>query len=381
MGYTTPAMSYTPGMIKAADMAEVSRAMAAGGALGATGGALATLFQENKSLRAAALNMLKGGLGGAAIGGAVTAIGGRLDDKGPPADPAPSKPAGPPTPHMNELAATMSGYLPGIGPAVHGGIEGGAGQAAKSGLSSLGGSAAGAAVGGLLGKGPGAALGSVAGSSLAALLAAKGFNKSQEKAASFITEQHLRDMANKVNLKPMSDAGGAAIGGVGGAALGGVGGLIKALFDKEDDGIMSTLGKGLKGAAIGGVGGAVAGGAASHIGRNRYLDTLRGSDNPDRRKFMDESLSHLAVPAGDAAAHVTGSMDDESFRQSTGKASAREGAMSMLAPLLMRPEMRTEKSASFPDRFISEQDLRAIAAAAKQKVAQHPLADILDDDV
>jgi hypothetical protein len=114
-------------------------AMAAGAAGGTMVGLLATLFAERPSLKKAVRNAVIGGAGGAMIGGGVNALGGASTKRQvAPANQAPSAPPKDPGKMSLGLAA-LSGIVPGVGPALHGGVSQGLGQAAASGGASLAG--------------------------------------------------------------------------------------------------------------------------------------------------------------------------------------------------------------------------------------------------
>ena len=115
--------------------ATMGGAIGVGAGGGAAAGLLATLFEENPTLKKAVKNTLVGGAGGAAIGAGVKALDGAGGDTvvdG--AAPSPDKPGG-----MNLNLAALSGIFPGIGPGLHGGLTEGAGQAVGSAAASVAG--------------------------------------------------------------------------------------------------------------------------------------------------------------------------------------------------------------------------------------------------
>lgn len=76
------------------------------------------------------------------------------------------------------------------------------------------------------------------------------------------------DQVDTAALRPNSVRNTAIAGGLGGSLLGGLAGAGKAVFDSEDDGLLSTLKKILGGAAIGGGVGAVSGGGVASARKN-----------------------------------------------------------------------------------------------------------------
>ncbi len=133
---------------------DVLNGAAVGGAVGAGGGLLYTLLKEKPSLRKALENMLVGGVGGAAVGGGAAKMlqigkGDEKDEASPQPPPKQEVPASPATKHMDLLTAAGTGYIPGVGPAVHGFQAGGLDQAARSGGRSALEALAGSAVGNL----------------------------------------------------------------------------------------------------------------------------------------------------------------------------------------------------------------------------------------
>jgi hypothetical protein len=73
------------------------------------------------------------------------------------------------------------------------------------------------------------------------------------------------DKVDTAALRPHSVRDTAIAGGLGGSLLGGLAGAGKAVFDSEDDGLLSTLKKILGGAAIGGGIGASSGGGIAAV--------------------------------------------------------------------------------------------------------------------
>ena len=130
--------SWSPGDI--GKSAGYGQAAGVGAGTGAAAGALATLISKKPSLKVLLRNMLIGGAGGAAIGSGVHALGNAGTQVAPSDEAPPASPEAPPAPEkdkMNLGVAAATGLLPGIGPAIHGGVHGGGGQAAISGLSSV----------------------------------------------------------------------------------------------------------------------------------------------------------------------------------------------------------------------------------------------------
>jgi len=114
-------------------------AAAAGGAGGAVVGALATLLREKPSLKKALKNSAIGAAAGAALGAGgreaaefvkeKTTVDGSTSQSGatedltiPKADAVVSPPAAKPDKSMDLRLAAISGLLPGVGPALHGGL-------------------------------------------------------------------------------------------------------------------------------------------------------------------------------------------------------------------------------------------------------------------
>jgi len=125
----------------------LGQATAVGAGGGAAVAALATLFSEKPSLKKAVRNILIGGAGGAAIGGGAHALGDAADTPkvAPSASAPPASTAKDTSPgsakdtkgSMSLPMAAMSGLVPGVGPAIHGGLTEGAGQALASGAASV----------------------------------------------------------------------------------------------------------------------------------------------------------------------------------------------------------------------------------------------------
>jgi hypothetical protein len=343
----------------------ILKAIAAGGGMGASAGALSTLFDKEKSLKNALKRALIGGAGGAAIGGAVSAIQGSTDDRGQSRQEfaEPPKPqevtVDTSKPHMSQLTAAFAGLLPPLA-AIHGGVVGGGGQALRSGGTALGGGLLGGALLGALAGGRGALLGQLLGSVAGSSYAAHKFNEEQDKAASLKEKLHNSDLS----IAPLSTGGGALAGGLAGTALGGGAGLVKALFDSEDDTILSTLRKALSGAAYGSLGGAALGAGASTLLRNRATSHALGTDQPGmhevdprKREMVDRMLRRTEVPVGDALLHLTGQLTPEEFSKSVDKTNAKETGYHMLATLAQaaRSHPRNPVESSL-NRFITRND-------------------------
>lgn len=280
-----------------------------GSGLGAVAGALASLLRENPNAKRVLKDILIGAGSGALVGGTAGGYGAsklnetakaklsELTSTTPKQVTAPK----PKKKRMDLGTAALVGPTLGIGAAVHGHKEGGKDQAIRSGMISAGGGITGSMLASILTKGkrPGlAALGALAGSTAGSVGAASEFNAQQDKKASMLdgAKKTLASAGSKVHeagtnamgkahsagtgivsrlgMDPNSTGGQAAMGGMGGAALGGIAGLLRALFDKEDDGVMSTLGKTISGAGMGGVAGAGIGGGLNEFRKWRDQRTL-----------------------------------------------------------------------------------------------------------
>lgn len=345
------------GHIKAAlsgygiDLKSPGGAAAAGGAAGAVGGLLANLLRENPSLKTALRDMLVGGAVGATAGAGGSLAYGKLQG-GAEEPPAPQSPpaAEAAGPRMRDIGfAGLSGYLPVTGPAIYGGVTEGPREAARLGIGSAAGTGIGALLGLLLSRGKGGPLapgiGGVAGSMLGAgATAASDIGKSASaEALGQKIDAGVKDLG-RLNISPFANTGGAAVGGLGGAALGGTAGLLQALFDSEDDGVLSTLRKALTGGAIGGIGGAAVGGIGSHVLRNRQLDKAQAAGRlgpkGQGREFADQVLRRFVVPVGPAIDKLRGKTDTEGFHGEILKANGNEALLHMLATALA-PQKRT----------------------------------------
>lgn len=350
---------------KLAEMNDVATGAAVGGGVGAAGGLLTALIKKKPTLRKSLKSMLIGSASGAAIGGGTMALKKISEgDKQPEGTKAPeSTAAAAEAPkkepkHMDMTSAAKHGLLPIAGAAIQGHEAGGGLQALISGGSSAGGMAAGAAGGTLLddllqakGKKTPAALipaalatlGSVGGSMGAAHM----FNE-REKAAGAedigrSIDQATGDLGG-INISPLSGMGGAAVGGTAGAGLGAGAGLLKALFDSEDDGVLSTLGKTLSGGAAGGLVGAGVGALGSNHLRGRVMSKVPFAGDPGskRHQVADETLKRFVMPVKSLFNKATGQIDTPQFNKEVGNANAQESVMHALAPLILR-------SASRPD--------------------------------
>lgn len=291
------------------------------------------------------LDTLLAALGAAPKTDAVSTVQGSTDDRGQSRQDKP---------HMSELIAALSSEVPGLGPAIHGGLIGGKDQALRSGGYSLGGAAsgvmAGAGLGKLLRRKPDttallALLGATLGSGTGATLAARKFNNEQEKAA------YAQD-PDAASIAPMSPSGGALAGGVTGAALGGGAGLLKALLDSEDDTILSTLKKALIGAGAGGLGGAALGVGGAKLLRDRATSRLLGTDqpgmhevNPRTRHDIDQTLRRVEVPIADTLRRLTGQISPQEFDRAVNHVNGRETVYHAAGSLLNRFAHRNDPSA------------------------------------
>jgi hypothetical protein len=340
---------------KLAGMNDVATGAAVGGGVGAAGGLLATLLQKKPSLKKGLKNMLIGSTSGAAIGGGTMAVkqiaeGNKQPEGEKAPEPKPEAPAPKKEPKSMDMASSAKhGLLPIAGPAIQGHKAGGGLQALLSGGSSAAGMGAGAVAGIALedllkakGKTPAQSLipailaltGSVGGSMGAAHM----FNEREKAAGAEDIGRAIDQAAGNLggaSVKPFSNTGGAAMGGAAGAALGGGAGLLKALFDSEDDGIVSTLGKALSGGALGGLAGAGLGAGASHLARNNVLKAspLVQKMNARGKHVADQSLRRLTVP-GKSIADLIRDGNPDRFRKDVGNANTRESVLHALAPMV-----------------------------------------------
>ncbi len=342
---------------KLAEMSDVATGAAVGGGVGALGGLLTTLLKEKPTLKKGLKNILIGSTSGAAIGGGTMALkkiseGNKQPEGEKAPEPtvaqaeAPTKKA---PKSMDMMSAAKHGLLPIAGPAIQGNEAGGPLQALISGGSSavggISGGIAGTALDDLL-KARGkktpaslipaalAALGSVGGS----MAAAHNFNEREKAANAQDIGRSIDQTAGSlggVNLQPFSNTGGAAIGGTAGAVLGGGAGLLKALFDNEDDGVISTLGKALSGGTIGGLAGAGLGAGASHLARNNVLNhsPMVQRMGEHGKQFADQSLRRLTVP-GKSIIDLIRDGNPDRFRKDVGNANSRESILQALAPMI-----------------------------------------------
>ena len=214
------------------------------------------------------------------------------------------------------LGAASGGYV--------GGITGGSKAMADGepiGAGALGGAGLGALIGGGLGLAGGAVSNGLnrfmgVDSMVPTVATERGRYDRQKSAAEFPAGS--KPSASELrSLLPGSLADGAVTGGVGGAALGGLAGAGQALFDGEDDGISSTLGKILGGAGIGaGTGAVVGGGAAAYKRHNAgkkvkgIADYFRAAMEEKRKEIQGAkpqvSLEELIQQAKQKAGDVTG---------------------------------------------------------------------------
>lgn len=327
-----------------------------GAGAGAAAGLLTELFSTDVSLRDAFRNMLVGGGAGAAIGAGAGAL--------MPQTQAPvAAPESAPRKTMDPFAAGTS-MLPIIGPAYQGYQAGGLEQAAR-----VGGRSAAEGIGGAFAAKlapkllrrplpPSLAMAlPLAAMAHGAYAAADNFNKSAmhtKYALSLPQSLHELEIPKSVSrftINPYAESGGATIGGLGGAALGGLGGLAKTIFDKENDGALSTLKKALQGAAIGGGIGAAAGAGTSYLARQNMLDALPdsiakrpGVDNPTidqklamdrRRDAQNETLKRFALPVVPTIDRLRGNLDQQAYNKDVMRTNVNESLMSLLAPLLV----------------------------------------------
>lgn len=337
---------------KLAEMGDVATGAAVGGGVGALGGLLVTLLKKKPTLKKGLKNMLIGSTSGAAVGGGTMVLkkiseGDKQPEgtKPPEAKETPAPKKEPKSMDRNEAAAY--GIAPGIGAAIHGHAAGGTEQALRSGgrsaLEGWGGSMGGMGLQKLLAmKGiktpPGLlqALGAVGGSVHGSMAAADNFNEREKGAAAQDIGRSIDQAAGSlgsVNISPFANTGGAAVGGTLGAAAGGGAGLLKALFDKEDDGILSTLSKALSGGAMGGLAGAGLGAGASHLMRNNMLKNspLVQKMNDKGKHVADQSLRRLKVP-GKSIMELIRDGNPDRFRKDVGNANMRESVLHALAP-------------------------------------------------
>jgi hypothetical protein len=179
------------------------------------------------------------------------------------------------------------------------------------------------------------------------MTAAHNFNEREKAAGAEDIGRSIDQAAGQLgglNISPLSGMGGAAAGGTAGAALGGGAGLLKALFDSEDDGIVSTLGKALSGGALGGLAGAGLGALGSNHLRGRVMSKVpyAGEPGSKRHQVADESLKRFVMPVKSLFNKATGQIDTPQFNKEVGNANTQESVMHALAPLILR-------SASRPD--------------------------------
>ena len=348
---------------KLAEMGDVATGAAVGGGVGAAGGLLVTLLQAKPSLKKGLKNILIGSASGAAVGGGTMALKRISEDteqpkgekpQAAPATPEPSRlarisqtPEERASQTMNPLDAAAHGLLPGVGPALDGHASGGANQALRSGgrslLEGFGGSSLGLGLQLLLAKkgiktpkGLLQSAGALGGSVHGAMAAASNFNEREKTANAADIGRSIDQAAGNLgnfNVAPFANTGGAAVGGAAGAAVGGGAGLLKALFDNEDDGLLSTLSKALSGGALGGLAGAGLGVGASHLLRNNILDksSLVSLSGERGRHVADQALRRFVVP-GKSIAEYIGSGDKNRLGKDVTDANARETVLQALAP-------------------------------------------------
>lgn len=333
---------------KLAEMGGVATGAAVGGGVGAAGGLLVTLLKEKPTLKKGLMNMLIGSTSGAAIGGGTMALkqiseGGKQPEGVKAPEPQLAEAPKKEPKHIDMASAAKHGLLPIAGAAIQGHEAGGGLQAMISGGSSAGGMVAGTALADLIrpsGKANHTSLlpmalalaGSVGGSMGAAHM----FNKREKSAGAEDIGRSIDQAAGSlggVSISPFSNMGGAAVGGTAGAGLGAGAGLLKALFDSEDDGILSTLGKALSGGAAGGLVGAGLGAGASHLARNNVLDKspLVRRMGERGRHVADQSLRRFVVP-GKSIVDLIGGGDKSRFNKDVSDANARETVLQALAP-------------------------------------------------
>jgi hypothetical protein len=189
------------------------------------------------------------------------------------------------------------------------------------------------------------AAGALAGSAHGAYASAANFNEREKGAATQDVGRKIDTAANNIgglNISPLSGMGGAAAGGTVGAALGGGAGLLKALFDNEDDGLVSTLSKALSGVALGGLAGAGVGAVGANYLRKGVLDRLpyAGAPGTKRNQVADETLKRFVTPVRSLFNRATGKIDKDQFGQEVAKANTQEALMHTIAPLLLSSASR-----------------------------------------
>lgn len=119
------------------DGSNLGTSVAAGAGGGAVVGALSSLLRSNPSLREALQSALVGGIGGAAIGGGIHAMGRTSSPAVTAPDSVSRTPSGESQGAMSLPLAAIAGMVPGLGPAIHGAVSAGPAQAAGSAAASI----------------------------------------------------------------------------------------------------------------------------------------------------------------------------------------------------------------------------------------------------
>jgi hypothetical protein len=130
-----------------------------------------------------------------------------------------------------------------------------------------------------------------------------------------------------------------------GAALGGGAGLLKALFDNEDDGLVSTLSKALSGGALGGLAGAGVGAVGSNLLRHGVMERLpySGAPGSKRNHIANETLKRFVTPVSSLFNRATGQIDKNQFANEVRDANSREAMMHSFAPLMLSSATRNNQ--------------------------------------
>jgi hypothetical protein len=118
--------------------------------------------------------------------------------------------------------------------------------------------------------------------------------------------------------------------------------LLGALFDGEDDGVLSTLRKALSGGALGGLAGA---GVGANLLRHGVMERLpySGAPGSKRNHIANETLKRFVTPVSSLFNRATGQIDKNQFANEVRDANSREAMMHSFAPLMLSSATRNNQ--------------------------------------